>query len=520
MNDFKPSRISQSFKAALLPISIIYIVLFIYVAISRIDYPFELNWMEGGLLDVVERILDGKPIYTEPSLEYVPFIYTPLYYFLTAFIAKLMGPGFMALRLVSVISTLFCIILIYLFVKHDTRSGFLGAVSAGLFAAFYNAGGNWMDIGRNDSLNLLILLSALFIVRFYRNSRSYLIAGILLFLAFFTQQSSVILIIFILGYGIIYNRKSILPIMLSTIVLIVGSTIIMDKFYDSWYSYFVVELPLNREISISNIILFWTEGLFRTCMVPIGFIIYYLYSNFKSARRQPGWSFNLFAGAGMISTAWFLQVHSGNLANALLPAYAMITILFGISLNDILKKLKSKPDFNQIKLQDIVYLLVILQFITLVYDPRHLIPSRADRAAGEEFIESISKVDGDIFIPAHGYLAARAGKKQYAHAMAIYDVYRTNDDEASMKLKEEINEAFGNRDFAAVIYDDLYSPIGSFDSDSNYAVEKHMFVNGKDFFSVAGTRIRPQYFFSLKKPPMDEFPVFEMIGPMPLPTEE
>ncbi len=520
MNDFKPSRISQSFRAALLPISIIYIALFMYVAISRIGYPFELNWMEGGQLDVVERILDGKPIYTEPSMEYVPFIYTPLYYLLAAFISSLMGPGFMALRLVSVISTLFCIILIYLFVKHDTKSNFLGAVSAGLFAALYKVGGNWMDIGRHDSLNLFILLSALFIIRFYRSSKSYLIAGILLFLAFFTQQSSVILIIFILGYGIIYNRKSILPIMLSTVVLIVGSTLIMDKFYHNWYSYFVVELPLNREISTSNIILFWTEGLFRTCMVPLGFIIYHLYSNFKSARRQPGWSFNLFAGAGMISMAWFLQVHSGSLANALMPAYAIITILFGISLNDILKRLKSKPDLDQSKLLDIVYLLVILQFITLVYDPRHLIPSRADRAAGEEFIESISKVDGDIFIPAHGYLAARAGKKQYAHEMAIYDVYRSNDDEASLKLKEEIKEAFGNRDFAAVIYDDLYSPFGNFDSDSNYAFAKHMFLNGNDFFPVSGTQIRPQYFFGLKPLPMDDLPVFEMIGPMPLDTEE
>lgn len=520
MNDFKPSRISQSFKAALIPISIIYIILFIYVAVSRIGYPFELNWMEGGLLDVVERILDGKPIYTEPSLEYVPFTYTPLYYLLAAFIAGLIGPDFMALRLVSVISTLFCIILIYLFVKHDTKSGFLAAVSAGLFTALYNVGGSWMDIGRNDSLNLFILLGALFIVRFYRSRRSYLIAGILLFLAFFTGQYSVILIIFILVYGIMYSRKSILPIMLSMVVLIVGSTLIMDKFYNNWYSYFVVELPLNREISISNIILFWTEGLFRTCMVPIGFIIYHLYSNFRSARRQPGWGFNLFAGAGMISMAWFLQIHSGSLANALLPAYAMITILFGISLNDILRRLKSKPDLNQSRLPDIVYLLVILQFITLVYDPRHLIPSRADRVAGEEFIESISKVDGDIFIPAHGYLAARAGKKQYAHGMAIYNVYRSNDNEASMKLKEDIKEAFGNRDFAAVIYDDLYSPIGGFDSDSNYAFEKHMFLNGNNFFPVAGTRIRPQYFFGLKPLPIDEFPVFEMIGPMPLDTEE
>jgi hypothetical protein len=277
---------------------------------------------------------------------------------------------------------------------------------------------------------------------------------------------------------------------------------------------------LNREISVSNIILFWSEGLLRTCMLPIGFIIYSLYSNFRSARKQSGWGFNLFAGAGMILMAWFLQVHSADMANAFLPAYGIIAVLFGTSLNDIIRRFKNKPDLIQSKLPDIVYLLVILQFITLVYDPRSLIPSAADKAAGEKFVENISRLHGPVFIPAHGYLATKAGKKLYAHEMAIYDVCRNNDDEASMKLKEKIKEAFGNRDFAAVIYDDLYSPIRGFDPDSNYAFKKHMFAASDEFFTVAGRRIRPQYLFSPKKSPVDEFPPFHMIGPMPPDTEE
>ena len=136
------------------------------------------------------------------------------------------------------------------------------------------------------------------------------------------------------------------------------------------------------------------------------------------------------------------------------------------------------------------------------------------------YIESISKVDGDIFIPAHGYLAARAGKKQYAHEMAIYSVYRNNDDEASLKLKEEIKEAFGNRDFAAVIYDYINSPFRNLDVDTNYVFEKLIIPDDNDLSPVSGTQIRPQYFFGLKPLPMDDFPVFEMIGPMPLDTEE
>lgn len=519
MNDFRESRLSKILETILLPISLAFIALFLYVAISRISYPFELNRLEGGVLNVVNRIMAGQSIYTEPSLQYVPFLNTPLYYLLSSLIANLAGPGFKALRLVSVVSTFFCFVLIYLFVKHDTKSGFLGLISAGLFAAFYNIVGR-MDIAAVDALNLFILLSALFITRFYRNNKSYLAAGILLFLAFFTNQFSIILILFILGYGIIYNRRTILPVVITAVVLIAGSTMVMDKFYDNWFSYYTFELPLRQGISISGIILFWTEGLFRICMIPIGFIIYNLYSNFRSARKQSGWGFNLFAGVGIIVMAWFLQANTGIMGNALLPACGIIAILFGVSLNDILKRFKGKPDLNGSRLPDIIYLLVILQFAALIYNPARLIPSADDRSAGEKFVESVRTTGGEIFIPAHEYLAARAGKKLYAGEKAINDLLKDNDDEASSKLREQIKTAFADKEFTAVIYDDLYSPIRSFDTDKNYVFEKLMFADRGTFVTVTGAPMRPQYYFKLEHPPIEEFPLFEMIGPMPLPEEE
>jgi hypothetical protein len=520
MESFKLSRLSRFFKAVLVPLSIIYICLFIYVAISRIEYPFELNWLEGGFLDVVERVMDGMPIYAEPSLEYVPFIYTPLYYILSAAVAGVTDPEFTALRLVSLVSSLLCLVIIYLYVNRETRSRYSGLIAAGLFAAFYNVSDSWLDIGRNDPLYLLFLLSALYFIRFYRDNKSYLLAGILLFLAFFTKQSSLIVIIFILVYAFIYNRRTILPVMVTALVLIIASTIIMDRIYDGWYSYFVFKLPFNHDITLSYIALFWTEELLRICVIPIAFIIYNLYQNLQSVRKMPGWRFNLFAAAGMIIMAWFLRIHSGSGANALLPALAIITIIFVISVNDLLVRFRQKLNINGDKTAEITYFLIILQFIVLVYNPATLIPSSMDRAAGDNFVEDIRRIDGDIFIPSHGYLATKAGKKQYAHTMAIYDVIRSNDDETSDKLREEIRQAFREKEYAAAVYNYVNSPFRGFDVDSNYVFEKLMILNHIDFYPVTGTQIRPQYFFGLKHPPIDYFPVFELIGPMPLDNEE
>jgi hypothetical protein len=325
---------------------------------------------------------------------------------------------------------------------------------------------------------------------------------------------------FILVYGVIYNRRSILPVLLSAVVLIVASTFIMDKFYNNWYSYYIIELPLNFEISFANISHFWTAGLLRTSMIPIAFIVYNIYSNFKSGIKQWGWGFNMFAGAGMILMAWFPHVLSGSAEGAMLPAYAIIAILFGTSLNEVLKRFKTKLDMNSNRLQEVVYLLVMLQFVSLIYNPGSLIPSGADRIAGEKFVERISEEKGDIFIPSHGYLAMKAGKKQFAHEKAIYEVYKNDNGEAAFVLKKQIEEAFANKDFAAVIYDDYDSPIRSFDSDSNYVLEKQMFSGSDDFYPVTGWRTRPRYLFKPKTPPTEYFTVFNFIGPMPLESDE
>jgi hypothetical protein len=67
---------------------------YILIACYRIRSPFEIEWFEGTLVDHVQRILNGESLYVAPSLKFVPCMYTPLYYFVAAVVAKLTGIGF------------------------------------------------------------------------------------------------------------------------------------------------------------------------------------------------------------------------------------------------------------------------------------------------------------------------------------------------------------------------------------------------------------------------------------------
>src|SRR5262245_11458385 len=76
------------------------------VAVLRVPYPFELEWLEGLSLHHVQRLLQGRPLYAPPSLEFISFDYTPLYFHVAAFASRLLGPGFAPLRVVSLLASL------------------------------------------------------------------------------------------------------------------------------------------------------------------------------------------------------------------------------------------------------------------------------------------------------------------------------------------------------------------------------------------------------------------------------
>ena len=65
----------------------LYPLAYLVIALTRLSYPFELEWMEGGSVVHVQRILDGQALYVTPSLTFVPFIYSPFYFYVSSLFA-------------------------------------------------------------------------------------------------------------------------------------------------------------------------------------------------------------------------------------------------------------------------------------------------------------------------------------------------------------------------------------------------------------------------------------------------
>src|ERR1700760_2150640 len=162
---------------------------YLFVALSRLDYPFALEWLEGNSLVEVHRILTGQPLYPAPAAGYVPDGYPPLYFALSAGAARVLGVSYLPLRLGSPLSPPACFAPLGRLVQRETGSIAAGTGAAGVLAATYFATDTWFDVGRVDSLFLALSVGGLYAARWMRGRRGAVAVGVLLAATALTKQT-------------------------------------------------------------------------------------------------------------------------------------------------------------------------------------------------------------------------------------------------------------------------------------------------------------------------------------------
>ena len=95
------SGFARALRSAALMAGAWYVGVYIALAWYRVPYPFELEWMEGAMVDHVIRVLSGQNLFVPPTIDFAPFIYNPLFYYLAAIPSLVLGASHLALRLVS-----------------------------------------------------------------------------------------------------------------------------------------------------------------------------------------------------------------------------------------------------------------------------------------------------------------------------------------------------------------------------------------------------------------------------------
>jgi hypothetical protein len=470
-----------------------YLLLYGALAVFRVPYSFELEWLEGSVVDVVHRILLGQKIYVEPSVEFASHAYTPLYFYVSAAASKLFGIGFLPLRLVSLLSILGVFALLFLWARRETGGAYWGLLAAGLFAATFRAAGAWFDVARVDSLFLFLLLWASYQSRFAPPSLGgAAIAGLLFFLAYFTKQSALPVAACVGAHLLLVDWRRAL-VFASVLAATVGlSAVVLDRIHDGWYLYYTVELIRQHPLVPALALPFWTDYLLGplplVCAVSLAFLARRVAERRREALFYPA------LAAGMLGVAWSSRLHLGGYDNVLLPAYAILALLFALGIHEGLQVIqRSSLPWRHAAMPGLLAL-CLLQYGWLFYDPFEQVPTRADAAAGEELLQRIRQIDGEVYLPFHGFLGTLAGKRSYAHINCLGDIYRGTDVALQQQITEDVNEALRNGRFAAVIWD--FGRIRFDELERNYErLPARLFDDPKVFRPVTGGRYRPETVF-------------------------
>ena len=476
----------------------IFIVAVVAIALLRIGYPFELEWMEGGSLQTVQRLVDGQCIYAPPSMEYVPFIYTPLYFYVCAAMSSLFGGGFFTLRLVSLLASLGSLTMIFLLVRNRTRDIFWSFAGAGLFAACFEIGGGWFDVGRTDPLALFFLLSSVYLLERRPDRIGHLLAGLVFVLAFLTKQSSLVVLVPILAWILISERGArrwMFPGV--TVGGILISIWVLNLVSGGWFNYYVFQLPASHKIAWTIVIQFWRLDIL--VHLPFGLLALFLLLlpvGSEADRKDRWWL--LVVAAAFIGSAYSSRLHTGGWDNVLLPAYAILAVILASTLGRLFQAAGNWNGHGHSGriVQLMIYAVCFLQYTLLIFDPRDHLPTQADQQAGDELVAWLATADGEVWIPHHGWLAAAAGGRATAHSMAIQDVLRGGNAELAAQLKREMLQDAENHRWSIILLDD---PAFEKEIQDWYHAAGSAIADTTVFWPVTGLYTRPEWIYEPKE---------------------
>ena len=436
-----------------------YLLTYLVIALLRVTYRFDLEWLEGATADHVHRILTGQKIYVQPSLAYTPFLYPPLYYYVSAAVALVTGMSLLPLRLVSLASSIGCFWLVYRLLARETGSRYAGIVASGMFAATYRIGGAWLDLARVDSLFLLLFLGAVYIVRFHASTRSWAMAGALLALSALTKQTALMLAVPLILYAAIvdWRRAAILLVIFAGVFGLI--TLSLNVWQGGWYLYYTVGLPahVNAIVGVPIVsrasLRVWRRDFFAP--MPLAAVVGWasLFVRTRLFTRETLFYFIL--AIGLVGSAWISRLHQGAYDNVLIPAYLSFAILLALAVNDIPKFATGSA---HLCLRMFMGVVCLVQFVALAYDPRAQIPTRRDVESSQRLMQVMRQFDGEVYLADHGFFPILAGNTSHAQTRAIFDIDLSADRGVEGPLSKELRTALEQRRFSLLVLDDTLSP--------------------------------------------------------------
>jgi hypothetical protein len=445
---------------------------------ARATFPLDLEWMEGGVLVHAQRIAQGKGIYVEPSLDFIPFLYTPLYPALLALLSFFLPLGYLLGRLVSIAAFTGALALIVVTSLGETRDRgrrilavLAGLGGAGAIASSFVFTGYFYDLVRADSLLLVLEALALWLALRGQSWKSAALAGLLIALGFFAKQTASIMGIG-LGLGLLVaNFRRGLVYGLTAAATLAAGIGLLVKTSGGWFWTYIFKLHQShsfRKAAITDVALPFTQQF----AWPLFLALVLATAGLALSRRlrRSDAILLLAAACGEITALVGFATQWADL-NAFIPAVffpAFATAVLAARLFDVAL---AGRKWGAVMVAAVVALLLGSQSLHTAMPtpvrgqvkppiftgwPRlsralptlvNAVPSTQDRVAAGRLLDELRALPEPLFIPFHTYYAVLVGKRPFVHRMGVRDV------EAALGHPKGLDQAIVDQHFAAIVLD-------------------------------------------------------------------
>ena len=424
---------------------------FVATALTRIGYPYDLEWCEGGTLAHIRVVLAGQHIYREPSLEFTPYLYPPLYYYVSALPSLILGAGHLAPRLVSFISILGSFVLLGRWVRDETDDPVAGMAAVGLLAATYQITGYWYELARVDAFFLLLVLSGHTLARSAATTRRAVLVGVFMAAACFTKQLGIPLAVPVLVLLLLrsFRLAVIAGLVAGGLVLAFGLAFTISS--HGWFLYYVLDLPSRHDVDWAR---FWSSAqtFFLSNTFPMTLAGLSLMCGVGFGRRSwKRWLFHATFVSLACTTSFLPFLKSGGYPNGLIPAYTAFALASGITIAALRRARASALGGVGPRLG--ACLILILQFAVLDYDPTPALPSAADREANPEVMARLSRLPKPLFCTGSSFYTMIAGDQPFiSDTMGLIDIFKGGGPQAA-HLRTTLLTAIREHRFKTIVVD-------------------------------------------------------------------
>lgn len=437
-------RILQGLTLAL---GLLHVVFFAYAAAQRFHYPVELEWMSGGVLDHVDRVSQGQPIYVAPSVAFIPFLYPPLYYWLSALVAKLMTVQ-AACRVVSILATLVTATLVHRAASKLGASPFWALCGVALFFGAYSLTGYWYDLERSDLLMMAMVTGGLVIALGRPALVPTALAGALVGGAFFAKQPAGIFFVSVVaGLAVARNFRRAGAFAAGGLLVLVPGLALLTAKSDGWFWFYVVKMPAAHGIDPKLFTVFFVLDATKAFAIAGATTFALAVFGKQVVRALRGRSvladddaiFGAMLAAALFTSATS-RLHVGGFVNVLIFWTTLGCIAFAVTATRLAKLHRTT--------EGVVVAAALLQLAHLLYDPGEAAPDERrllDQRLVENRIRELEK-KGEVIVHGRGHLTW----PRHFHAIAMMDVMR-----GGLPIPPDLVKGLEERRYAAYVIDEF-----------------------------------------------------------------